>query len=722
MERAPGTALNLYYHAVDARALPGDAPRPGTVTEGSLGDRLEGLLSSGRKAAPVASHAGSRPPGAGEFTVSFDDAHPSVLEIAVPLLAELRIPATVFVPTRYPGETDLVLGWREISALARLPGWTIGSHGGVHARASWRLYAETEAEHSARLERDAMESRAAIERHVGHPPDLYAYPFGEAPAAAREAVRRAGYRAAFTVGDAAGWDGDLLAIPRADGSEAGPREASAVGISVVVPACDRTDSLREVVRRLANQSYPIDRHEVLVVDDGSSRDLACVLADVSTPAVRILRLEGSDGTFRAGQARQLGADSARFGVVAFLDADVAVDRDYLWHLAWCHDRSPRTVVLGYISGYNLHDRGWVHETADIAGEERLTGDRVPVIPDRSREPVLASCLDNVDALAEPWRLAYTGNLSVDRGLLAEVGGFSPEFSGWGFEDVDLGIRLHRAGARFRFSRWALGYHLSEGGAGTGSRTSNPFRDPHPGREGFEGVLRNLALLARRHGDDGSVVAFCDRVRADIDEICDPPGSVGVEMGADLPFVWPFERLHARHPGGVDLHEILDRLAYARKLGARHLYLLGGDVGSSPHLGAVLDAARDGGFRSVTIETTAVPFAREDAARDMAGRGLDTVVVDVLCGRGHPLVLPGDPAAAGVYALGQSGVRVDARIVLGEDSQEAFGRALERCRMLGLPVRGVTVVGRAAPSWLSGRLPAGAGVEVVSPPVPGRAGS
>ena len=43
-----------------------------------------------------------------------------------------------------------------------------------------------------------------------------------------------------------------------------------------------------------------------------------------------------------------------------------------------------------------------------------------VIPDRSREPTLRSCLDNLDWLAEPWRLAYTGNLSLPRDLWVNI--------------------------------------------------------------------------------------------------------------------------------------------------------------------------------------------------------------------------------------------------------------------------------------------------------------
>src|SRR5690606_8369042 len=111
--------------------------------------------------------------------------------------------------------------------------------------------------------------------------------------------------------------------------------------------------------------------------------------------------KGVDATFRAGQARQWGADHARFDHLAFLDADVAVGSDFLWHLDWVHRRERDAVVLGYLSGYNLHDLGFVHTLADVRGRDV---DALSVIPDRSREPTLRACLDNLEWLSDPWSL------------------------------------------------------------------------------------------------------------------------------------------------------------------------------------------------------------------------------------------------------------------------------------------------------------------------------
>ncbi len=317
-------------------------------------------------------------------------------------------------------------------------------------------------------------------------------------------------------------------------------------------------------------------------------------------------------------------DEARFETLAFLDADVAVGPDYLWHLDWIFRRTEDVVVLGYLSGYNLHDIGFTHTLDDLrclpAGEE------LSVIPDRSREPALRACFDNLDWTEEPWRLSYTGNLSLTRRALARVGGFSGAFKGWGLEDLDLGYRLHRNGVPFLFSRFAIGYHLVDASEGA---PRNPFRASSPTRDLFVGYEQNLATLAALHPGDPAIAAFVEQARADIEETCGRPDCVGVEFGGATAFEYPFHRqLHRCRPGGLDVQALLDRVAYARKVGARTLYLLGGEPAAHPGFLELLRVARAAGL-DVTSETTAVPFARAGFAEEARQTGLSHAVLEVL---------------------------------------------------------------------------------------------
>jgi peptidoglycan/xylan/chitin deacetylase (PgdA/CDA1 family)/GT2 family glycosyltransferase len=671
--------------------------RPGEARPRRLALARDGLLAmvdrerrDGRKAGTCAEAALDL----ARFALTFDDAHASLLGVGLPLLRELDVPGAVFVPTDYVGTSDEFLGWDDLRRL-RDAGWTIGSHGRRHTRASWRLYDEDDAAQQHRLDDEMASSRAILETKLGITVVDFAYPYGEVTPAAREAAARAGYVRAFTVRPTLDWDGDALAIPRLDALEAHglvrPRRTQPTPISVVIPACDRHEMLREVVATWSAQTYPADAFEVIVVDDGSRSPLGPAL-EGAAPAVRLVSGGGDPGMFRAGMARQRGAEQARFEILAFLDADIAVGRDFLWHLDWVHQRVENAAVLGYLSGYNLHDIGFVHGTEDL---ERAGGpDGLPILPDRSREPALRRCLDNLDWLSEPWRLAYTGNLSVPRRLFEQVGGFASEFSGWGLEDLDLGYRLHKAGAAFVFSRFAVGHHLVDPSEGS---PRNPFRatGSPPTRDRFAGYQRNIATLAALHPDDTAIARFVAQARADIEETCGRPGTVGVEFGGACSLECALHRrLHKCQPGGVDEHELYDRLAYATKVGARALYLLGGDPAQHPAFLRFLRAARTANIQRITSETTAIPFAEDGFARAARLAGLDEALIEVLAfdeegfdaltrtSRQHPRFL------AGLDSLAEAGIRLAARLVVEKGRMASVPASFAALRTRGIELREV----------------------------------
>ena len=599
------------------------------------------------------------------FTLSFDDAHRSVLELGAPVLTKLGVTATLFVPVRWIDSGGDWMTWDDLRRWRDL-GMTIGSHSMSHPRMSWALYGEDAKAHAARLDDECARSKEILERRLGVECALFAYPYGEDPPIAREAVRRAGYREAFTVRDDGLWDGDPMSIPRIDAMEvrraaAGVKTDDPVSISVIVPVRDRPDMLREVVARLEASSYPHDRYEILVVDDGSEREPATLFPNPPSN-LRFVRSAERGGPFRAGQARNAGARAAKHPVLAFLDSDVVVGKDFLWAIDWVHQRTSDAVVCGYLSGYNLHERGFVHTLADVKDRDSL--ESLPVIPDRSREPAARECLDNVEWLGEPWKLCYTGNLSLPRALFERIGGFSDRFSGWGVEDIDLGYRLHRAGAAFVFSRFALGWHLVDPSEGA---PRNPFRRDAPTRDDFAGYLKNVALLRELHPGDPEIEVFASRALADVDEICGRPSSVGIEFGGASARRAPFHReLHRLAVGGIPTEELLDRVAYATKVGATSLWLLGGEPAEHEGFFAVLRAAKSAGL-AVGMQTQAHAFAVEGLATRARDAGLGHVTV-VFASDAHF----GEGAAreheAGVAALRAAGIHVAGRIVVADPSE------------------------------------------------------
>ena len=254
------------------------------------------MLAEGRRPRALSDWAKAGPPG---FTVSFDDAHRSVLEQAAPVLAELGIPATLFVPTGFPDEADWSLTWTELRELAKMPGWTLGSHSHTHQRMVWRLYDEDESAHAKRLSDELELSKRLLLERAGVRADLFAYPFGEADPIAKAVVQECGFLAGFTVSLSEIEAPDPFGIPRIDVGPGPSIPDQTPGITVVIPAFDRVQILDEVLRRLEQQTYPAERFEILVIEDGDQIEPG-FWAERSE-AVRHLRLPGSAMILRTPQ-------------------------------------------------------------------------------------------------------------------------------------------------------------------------------------------------------------------------------------------------------------------------------------------------------------------------------------------------------------------------------------------------------------------------------------
>jgi len=122
--------------------------------------------------------------------VTFDDGYRDVYQKASRLLARLRMPATAYVITgRIGGPDPSFLTWHQLRKLERR-GIAIGSHTVTHPDLTTLSDAQALAE--------LRHSRAALQRHLRHPVQWFAYPAGAEDARVVALVRRAGYVLAVT--------------------------------------------------------------------------------------------------------------------------------------------------------------------------------------------------------------------------------------------------------------------------------------------------------------------------------------------------------------------------------------------------------------------------------------------------------------------------------------------------------------------------------------------
>jgi len=189
----------LCYHAVSD-----EWPAPLAVSSSDLRQQVSAFLRRGFVPATF-TDAVSCSDQRLTLAVTFDDGYRSVFERALPVLTELGVPATLFVPTEHAGDGTIMswagidrwvggsweqelasATWDEIGQLQEA-GWEIGSHTRSHPH----LTTLTDAELASEL----GGSRGDCEARMKVPCRSVAYPYGDVDPRVARAARAAGYTA-----------------------------------------------------------------------------------------------------------------------------------------------------------------------------------------------------------------------------------------------------------------------------------------------------------------------------------------------------------------------------------------------------------------------------------------------------------------------------------------------------------------------------------------------
>jgi glycosyltransferase involved in cell wall biosynthesis len=201
-------------------------------------------------------------------------------------------------------------------------------------------------------------------------------------------------------------------------------------VSVIIPAYNAEAFLERAVRSVWAQTYPADRIEILVGDDGSTdgtRALAGQLQAASPIRIRVLSHDG--GRNRGVSAtRQLAATEATGEFIALLDADDVFlpERLDATVTAITHDRKAAAVCS---LGRNVDERGAAvtgYNGTKRAGEWRALDKGLT-------PPFTFDQLWRVDPIAN-------SSLTIRRSALEQVGGF-PTLMAHQAEDWVLVLKL-----------------------------------------------------------------------------------------------------------------------------------------------------------------------------------------------------------------------------------------------------------------------------------------
>jgi peptidoglycan/xylan/chitin deacetylase (PgdA/CDA1 family) len=197
------------------------------------------------------------PDGVRRVVITFDDAYRDFEEQALPVLGELGLPATVFVPTAHIGGTNAwivdpqwgaekpLMGAQQLRDVQATGLIDFGSHTMQHVRMTGVS--------PARARDEAVQSKRCLEDLLGREVRAFAYPHGQLDDFSRvtgEILRDAGYAMAVTTHWGTFQSADELLALRRVGLAA---DASEADIEAVIGGADDWIALKERVGFAARQ-------------------------------------------------------------------------------------------------------------------------------------------------------------------------------------------------------------------------------------------------------------------------------------------------------------------------------------------------------------------------------------------------------------------------------------------------------------------------------------
>jgi GT2 family glycosyltransferase len=187
---------------------------------------------------------------------------------------------------------------------------------------------------------------------------------------------------------------------------------------------NRAQLLERVLDACFEQTAPSDQYEVVLVDDGSS-DATPEVIEASRRRATCRFVVVSQENAGLARARNAGIARASGTRLIFIDDDVLPTPSFVAEHLLSHDATPHAIVRGAVVNTESFD----HLPAPVWTPFNYSGNYF-----------------------------WTSNVSAPLAKVRALGGFIESFREYGWEDIELGLRLRSAGTRAVFNPRALAFH------------------------------------------------------------------------------------------------------------------------------------------------------------------------------------------------------------------------------------------------------------------------
>ena len=204
--------------------------------------------------------------------------------------------------------------------------------------------------------------------------------------------------------------------------------------SIIIPSKNRADLIAVLLESLsvARQNVPSET-EVLLIDDSDAENAGKIAESAQKYGCKVVTKACS-----VAQKRNYGASLAAYDTLLFLDSDVRVPPDLLVEYDKVYEEKRARMVVGALEFEGKHYWYW-----DVVNASPFT-----------------KCFYMPKGMPE-LKWGCSCNLSVEKKLFDEVGGFCEDFKYPAGEDVDFGLRVSDRHIRIYSAPKAVVYHSNE---------------------------------------------------------------------------------------------------------------------------------------------------------------------------------------------------------------------------------------------------------------------
>jgi len=234
------------------------------------------------------------------------------------------------------------------------------------------------------------------------------------------------------------------------------------GISVIIPNFNGEKVLKFSLTSLANQTFPKDMYEVIVVDNASSDNSLKVVEEIAQQhpelSIKLIKLKKNLGY---GRAINIGALNAKFDLILASNNDIIFHPKYLENLykTYCHAKKIDEKIAA-AQGLHLY---YPNVTCIYNA-----GGALSIITGIYRYYKVCLTLEEFKKLMEVVKKSSKGykyiifpngaGALIEKDIFRKIGGYSQLYFS-GIEEVDLGILLHMLGRKIIFIPSAIFYHM-----------------------------------------------------------------------------------------------------------------------------------------------------------------------------------------------------------------------------------------------------------------------